>query len=599
MSPESELLESYTQDLTSLAESITEKDPAGKQSMLQLLTGDAQAFCAAGICVLARAKPSPGARLLVHLLGKEKLLTAGLLDPELSREDDAAAAARSIEEMGTRLQLGFEIALSAALQIRSKAENSARVLRILRLLEAIEAQSCWPSFQNELLTHPDQIVRSKSTLLIGRTSKNMAWISRRLLDRDPRVQANAVEALWEMNPAEALPALRTALHSPHSRVAANAALGLYRMSELKAIPALLEMAKHPDPRFRISALWSIAETGDPRFIPYLMEQFKTEQGKAKLFLMRALSQIRRREKSNAGQGVLSMHVSEATVSAERRRRIVVTLSRPGVSSLPALKPAHFALWEGGQLINDYEVRCPAIPALLLLGFIVPRSFAADPYEQAIQDALKRCKADKRADDLWRIDRYIAEDGEKETRVLTEASPLPYDDELVTNEIKNHHGFIADPGQLEKAILHTVPKDRAASDVIKAIERQYESLTKTSGKRHLFVFVHPDSVDLVEESDNIKRLKTLAEKESIALHGIFLGPAPSCSGFRDLCLSGSEGTFSSASAEDLASEFEHTFHHLLKHFEIEYTLAGDPASVVLQVNSTYGIGRTEFTLTSAS
>ncbi len=596
---EADLLESYTQDLASLTESVTEKDPAGKQSMLQLLTGDPPAFCVAGIRVLAQSKPSPGARLLVHLLTKEKLLTASLLNPEICSEDEAAAAAKAVEAMGTRLQLGFEIALSAALQLRGKAENSARILRILRLMEAIEAQSCWPSFQIDLLTHPDQVVRSRSTLLIGRASRNMGWISRRLLDRDPRVQANAVEALWDMEPDEALPALKTALHSPHNRVAANAAFGLYRMSELKSIAAMVEMAQHPDPRFRVSALWAIGETEDPRFVPFLMERFKVEHGKPKLYVTCALSKIRRREKANADQGVLGLHISKASIDADGRRRIILTVSRAGAPCFPGLKPAHFALWEGGQLVNDYEVKCPGVAALLLVGFIVPRPAGEDPYDQAIVDALRGCLAEKRADDLWRIDRYMTETGENVAAVLTEASILPYDDELVTQEIKSRYGLIADQGQLEKAITHIVPRDRAASNVIKAIERQYEALAKISGKRHLFIFVHEESASRLEQTDSLSRLKRLVEKENIALHGIWLGAAPQDSPFRDLCLSQPDGSFFGASAERLAEDVQHCFSHMLNHFEIEYTRKGEAGEVVLQVNSSYGVGRKEFNLKTVS
>ena len=593
---EADLLESYAQDLASLAESITEKDLAGKQSMLQLLTGDVSVFCAAGIRVLARSKPSPGSRLLVHLLTKEKLLTASLLDPDICSEDEAAAASRAVEAIGTHLQVGLEMALSSALQIRGKAENSARVLRILRLMEAIEAQSCWASFQTDLLTHHDEVVRSRSTLLIGRTSRNMGWISRRLLDRDPRVQANAVEALWDIDPAEALPPLRTALHSPHKRVAANAAVGLYRMSELKAIPAMIEMAKHPDPDFRVSALWAIGQTEDPRFVPFLMERFKVEQAKLKFAVTRALSQIRRREKANAEAGTLALHIPEASINDAGRRHIAVTVSHVGEGCLPPLKPVQFAVWEGGELIDAYSVECPSVPVLLVVGFIIPRS-SGNAYDEAIMDCLKRCLAEKRRDDLWRIDRYITETSETTVATLTEASPLPYDNELATQEIKQHFGFIADAGQLEKAITHVVPRDRAASDVIKAVERQYEALTRISGKRHLFLFIPQDNISELEDPESISRLTRLAEQENIALHGICLGPALERSGFRDLCLSQPDGSFDAANSERLAPEVQRRFSHLLSHFEVDYTKPGAAGSVVLQVSTHFGIGRIEFNLNS--
>lgn len=116
---EPELLESYAKDISALVETFSEKDPAGKQSLVQLLTSDAQAFCAASIKVLANVKDSAGARFLMYLLTKEKLLTAGLLDASVCSLKDAVSATRSIDEMGSRLQPALEMALSRALQSRA------------------------------------------------------------------------------------------------------------------------------------------------------------------------------------------------------------------------------------------------------------------------------------------------------------------------------------------------------------------------------------------------------------------------------------------------------------------------------------------------
>src|SRR5437016_1295704 len=120
------LLESYAKDICSLVESFSEKDPAGKQSLVQLLTSDAPAFCAAGIRVLASAKESPGTRFLIYLMTKEKLLTAGLLDPGTSTIKDATSAARVIDEMGSRIQPALEMALSRVLQSRATPESAAQ-----------------------------------------------------------------------------------------------------------------------------------------------------------------------------------------------------------------------------------------------------------------------------------------------------------------------------------------------------------------------------------------------------------------------------------------------------------------------------------------
>ena len=50
----------------------------------------------------------------------------------------------------------------------------------------------------------------------------------------------------------------------------------------------------------------------------------------------------------------------------------------------------------------------------------------------------------------------------------ENRPLPYDDVLVTRELKARKGFITDPVQLEKAISLPVPRERVTADVLEAI-----------------------------------------------------------------------------------------------------------------------------------
>jgi HEAT repeat protein len=594
------LLESYAKNIAALVESFTEKDTVGKRSLVQLLTSDAPAFCAAGIRVLANAKVSEGARFLMFLLSKGKLLTAGLLDEGTCSLKDALAAAKAIDEMGSRLQPALEMALSRALQSHATQESTMQVMRILELLGAIPAQNSWPSFQSELMVHPDKAVRSKAALLIGRGLRNRAWINRRMMDKDARVQANAVEALWTMDAAEARPVFTAALKSQNNRMVANAALGLYRLSDLKAVAALLDLARHSDPLFRASGLWAIAETQDPRFIPFLMEQFKTSQGKLKLAVTRALSRIRRRERASAEKGTMQIRVSTASVKADAGRHLEFALSRSDGEEITGMKPTEFVLWEGATLIENYEVKLPNNPAALVIGIVGPRLLSeSDPYRNAILDSLKRCLALKRPDDWWRIDRYAIEAVATDPDAPVEKSSLPYDDALITQELKARKGFMADVVQLEKAISLPVPRERVTPDVLKAIRRQIDAMDKSSGKRHLFVLVHESAVDALDDPENLKPLRQLIATEGITLRGICPAFAEKCESFRDLCLCTPGGSFHSGSVDQLADEFEQTYRHLLNRYEIDYSLPAkaEPAQVILQVCSECGVGRTEFALAS--
>jgi len=191
------------------------------------------------------------------------------------------------------------MALNKALQGQASASNADRILRILNVLADTGNEICWDPFQIELMAYPDKVVRSKAALLIGQSSRNVARIAHRLSDRDPRVQSNAVEALWCLDAAVAKPHLLEALKSKHNRVFANAALGLYRLGDPDIIALLLEATQHADPLFRVSALWAIGQTQDPRFLQALAEQFKAAEGKPRLALAGAIARIRQREKSGS------------------------------------------------------------------------------------------------------------------------------------------------------------------------------------------------------------------------------------------------------------------------------------------------------------
>ena len=592
------ILESYLKDISALVESFSEKDTAGKQSLVQLLTSDAQAFCSAAIRVLATTKPSAGARFLTYLLTKEKLLTTGLLDEGACSLKDAVAAAKTIDEMGSRLLPALELALGRALQAHGGQESATHVMRILDILGAIPAQNSWPSFQSELMVHPDKAVRSKAALLIGRALKNPAWISRRMMDKDARVQANAVEALWTMDATESRPIFLAGLRSQNNRVVANAALGLYRLSDLKAVRALLDMAQHPDPLFRASALWAIAETEDPRFIPFLMEQFKTSQGKIKLAVTRSLARIRRREKACAEKGALQIRISKMKTEPGGGRHIEFALSRTDGDEITSLRPTEFVLGEGGALIEDYEVKLPNNPAAMVIGIVAPRFLSdSDSYREAVGLSLKRGLLLKRPEDWWRIDRYSIEPLAADPNTPVEKSTLPYGDALITQDVKGRQGFVADAVHLEKVISHPVPRDRATEDVLAAIRRQIDAMDKSSGKRYVFVFVHHTSVDALDDPENLNPLTQLIQKEGITLYGFCPEGAERCEGFRDLCLSTPDGKFHSGAVDKLEEEFEQTYRHLLNRYEIRYSMPPktEPTEITLQVFSEYGAGRTQFLL----
>jgi HEAT repeat protein len=590
--------ECSAEDILALVEAFSVKDATAKTSLAQLVESHPLAFCAAAIRVLADAPPSPGTNYLVHLLTKGRLLTASLLDPSICSVKDAAGAARAVAEAGTKLQPALEIVLGKALQSHASSENVIHILRTLDVLDAISAQSCWNTFQMELMAYPDRGVRSKTALLIGRNRKSAPWLGRRLMDRDVRVQANAVEALWGLDAADSGSLLQMAVQAGNNRVAGNAALGLYLLADPAAVQILLDMAQHTNPLFRVSALWAIGETQDPRFLPFLTGQYRAAQGKVRLAIAGAMSRIRRREKSMAEAGTLEIHVMQAVIRTDARRRLAFALARKGAVDLSGLKPTDFALWETGTLIHDYEVQPHANPALLVAGFVAPRFMGEhDPYGDAIMDGLTQLSSLKRPDDLWRIDRFSMEAHPAERTQTGPGANLPYDDSLVTPDLTMRYGFLFDPDQVARAISLPVPPERAAANSLLALERQCEAMTKLSGKRHLFLFLNRPAVETLDDPGAIAQLRKLAEEAGIALHAFCVDAGAFARG-RDLCLALPEGTFAETTVDRVAGELEQVYAKLLNRYEILYDLPPGEQSgpVQMKISTSFGAGQADIAFT---
>jgi hypothetical protein len=588
-----EALISLAAEITKAIESFTEQDSNAKQVLTQSASFDPASFFAAAIGVVAAAKPSAGSRYLILSLVKDKRLGIGLLDPHVCTIQEAVAVTRAAAEAGVQLQSTFEMTLNKTLQGQSSPQKSERILRVMDILSVTCGQNCWNSFQVELMAYPDKVVRSKAALIIGKSTRNVAWIARRLLDRDPRVQASAVEAMWDMDPEETRPHFLSALKSKNNRVAANAALGLYLCGDATAVRLLLELVRHPDPLFRLSALWAIGETQDERFLPVLTDHYKHAEGKLRLATVGAMSRIRRREKTAHETSALQVHISQAVAQADGLRRLSFALSCHPARDLRAVKPGEFAVWENGIFIEEYQARLIPSPALLMVGFIVPwfasgLASADEPGEASIREALKQCISMKRRDDPWRIDRYSLEVNPSMDEKAA-LSAFPYDESLATPELKASHGCISDPDLLTKALSLASPAECAAPNPLAALQRQCDALGKRGAKRHVFVLLHDVSGFDWKDGSTIARLRTMAQESNVVWHGICPDLAGEWSPFRELCLSSPEGSFTLTKLDGMVDALVDAYANLCTRFELSYSLPASAESgpVKLKISSGFG------------
>jgi hypothetical protein len=591
-----DLTDCFEQEIAAQMKSFSERDTSGKQSLQQMLASDREAFSKASILALARATGSAGTRYVLHLLRRENMLMDALLDPWRSKREEAVAAARMIPQAGIPIDYDLEGALRATLALSPSADNAARILRLLDVLEAASKQPRFSLFQTELLAYPSPGVRSRSTLLIASSSKNVSLVGRMMLDDDSRVQANAVEALWTFEPEDARPLLLTAARSKVPRVAGNAAVGLYRMGDLAGVQLLFSMGQESDKDLRTTAAWAMGETGDPRFLPFLTASFARSSGNERVNVLQALSRIRRREKSLLESGAIEIRTWNCGMDSHETRRLVVTLWSATRQDLSSMKATDFALWEGGDLVLDYQISGQNA-ALAISGFVLPRfSSMDDAYAQAVLAGIERCLKYKRSDDLWRLDRYLTKPRAGGAMGVIERACSPYDDSVLGASAKTQQrGFLADPDALRRILESPGSKERAADSVVAAFERQSDAMIKFGGKHRLFLFLPPQGGGRLDH--HAARLTSFVANERITLHGIAPKGEEDCQEFQELCLASEGGTFARLAPEDVAGEVERLYAQSVNRFDVTYRVperkADGLCSGEVQITGNYGCGRAEF------
>jgi hypothetical protein len=459
--------------------------------------------------------------------------------------------------------------------------NSVRLTYLLGIVDKLDCGHHILKVRSALLAHHDPVVRSKATLVLGRASRNVDWLLRRLLDPDARVQANAVESVWGIDTAEICRVFETAAKSPHNRVAVNALVGLYRQGNVASIARLLAAAEHGSEAFRLSARWAMGETGDPRFISYLNSVFRTDSPKCRAMAIRALARIRRSLSLYEQAGRLQVEVLSSIVEDAGARRIDLALPPGRTRTSASLGPTDFVITEDGWPVTQYSVNARGNPDILVTGFAVPRVLSqADPYAIAIESGLRTCLELKRKADLWCIDRYSCADWSEPDESTTMAA-MHSEDPAVVHHLRRNRGFLTAAEIIDKVIPGPGHKDQASPDALMSSNKVIEILSRAAGERHLFLCFHPDAPLTVEAAEELDRR---AREEKIAIHCIQPDGIEDDAIWAPMCRH-SGGTFSRCSVEQIADRLSGVFGGLLNRYEITWrppNAAGPGHSARLQI-----------------
>jgi HEAT repeat protein len=544
-----------------------------RHSIRELLDDDRDAFLTNVVRILRSDTDSRAVQYLLALLVSENLLYDALCDPALN-QDQALAVARLAARVDPMVDVGVARRLAEAAVSDAEASSLGDAGRILQILAEIsDGTRILPSLMR-LLRNANPYLRSKAVLLIGRGSHSVKWVRHRLGEADARVRANAVEALWGVDSAEARELLRFAASDGNNRVAGNALLGLYWLGDCTVIAELVKMAGHASSSFRLSAAWAMGETGDPRFSEVLGKMLADVNAGVRKRAFAAVSQVKlaaAQLAQNREWLVSALLLAKDPQKTSRRIRVAV-VPDTGSENLKML-PTHFIVSEDNQAVMSYQVReMPAREAMTVI-FVFPRTTAPDvaPWNHA---AL-RCLDWKRPTDLWCSVPYLPDDDSASAPGLElELPPFSAQPEFAAAAFTNPHKR-TDCTDFWTALWRTVRNEAGP----------------VRGKRHLIVFA-PGDIGRIAGHGLVASV--ISSRTSVQV--ISTGPN---SALQDFCrMTGGTLQIGETDAA-LADLVTRAYLNLLARYDITYQPVVPGASAIrVRVNAPTGWGESSISIPSA-
>jgi HEAT repeat protein len=544
-----------------------------RHSIRELLDDDRDAFLTNVIRILRSDTDSRAVQYLLALLVSENLLYDALCDPALNLEQ-ALSIARLAARVDPMVDVGVARRLAEATASDSEASSLGDAGRILQILTEIsDGTRILPSLMR-LLRNPNPYLRSKAVLLIGRSSRSVKWVRHRLGEADARVRANAVEALWGVDSAEARELLRFAEADGNNRVAGNALLGLYWLGDNTAISELVKMAGHASVSFRLSAAWAMGETGDPRFGEVLGKMLVDANAGVRKRAFAAVSQVKlaAAQLAQNREWLLSAFLLPKDAHKTSRRVRVAVVSGTGSEDLKLL-PTHFIVSEDNQTVMAYQIREMTEREAMTVIFVFPRTTTPDvaPWNQA---AL-RCLDWKRPPDLWCTVPYLLDDDSAPGAGLElELPPFSTQPELAAASFTNPH------------------KRTECTDFWTALWRTVRSEAgPVRGRRHLIVFA-PGDIGRIAGHGLVASV--VSSRTSVQV--ISTGPNPSVQDFCRMTGGSYQIGENDAAVADLVTR---AYVNLLARYDIIYQPVVPAAlAIKVRVNAPTGWGESIISIPSA-
>lgn len=459
---------------------------------------------------LLQYEPGPGIHYVLGILATHEKLIPALC--HLSNDPEFPLAV--LMGTATSLEPGLEAKLTKQLERAASQECRCMRTSLMRLLDACRRASNLVPALSRLVQSADDHISSKAVLLAGRSVESPAWFEERLADPEPRVRANAIEALWNSHLPWAVEMLARGARDAHPRVTANAHVGLYLAGRLEGLRGLLEMARHPDASFRTSAAWALGQIGDPRGLPALKPMLSEPPGRITRNALAALRRIGRLQ-SDRRLGASSIMVCLDSGVSGAEWKALLTFHHP---------PARELLSETHWLVGGPEGWSPDVKVDIADTGDAPKAVLIGPQLSPFDLAAALSGMQTRVQ--WAAVRYspgriprIEPDEPKAARSgailhLDESHPAPKPsasefepDPVVTFSPHARH--------LDLIWQDAANPMRAAASLVHVLEKSFQALQRAGKSRHI-VLLAAERLDPVT-CRMLPRFGTTARVAGIAIH----------------------------------------------------------------------------------
>ena len=246
---------------------------------------------------LLTAEDTPGYKHLAWLLLQLPTLFTQLSNPANFTRDQATTLARRLMLVDSALDIRFARQLPARNGNVKDTLEGAAAERALDILDEISPRNRLVPVLSHLTRHPNQKIASKATLIIGKRVSGVAFAIRLMAEEtDPRVRANALEAVWGNDSGPVKELFWKHVDDSYHRVAGNAIVGLYLAGEEKVNAVVTGLANDSRQEFRMMAAWTMGRIGNTDFVPTLTPLLKDQDPAVRRAALRSLQNIRNIER---------------------------------------------------------------------------------------------------------------------------------------------------------------------------------------------------------------------------------------------------------------------------------------------------------------